>query len=588
MSNFRKFHVPQLVRKKNPSNDGIPRFDCDKLVVKDRIGQGAFGDVFTVDYQAPGKETVETVIIKKMLNVMDEQEKKLFSKEVALLNGLVHRNIVKLMSVCYEPFAMMLEYVYFDFNLFGQDVRVSALSDLLVKIDENNCEGFHDLVNHAATEMIDGLAWIAHRDLKAANILVSNQHYSSLSDAEEFEQAFKLRPIACKLTDFGESRSTFIQTQALFTSKTTNIDRGTVVYMAPELLVREKLIPHASIADLILADLWALGMIVFIMINPSLKCPFLLDIRSVGGVTSQEELKTFITSQLQSEKRPMQDAKYDIYRATVWCELEKVYRGCTNFNRQQRLSLEEAGRTLARSKERFSRDLQVINLGLSQATALEQFDQKLAAKLGARNEGISQVPSMPPVNDGTNACAFISVDVAARILHESVRNADFFTDLPKDVEHTIWCLPEKINLHRDIGKMYDALEAYEILRQQEVIETSLAFSEELPFAEGVFSYEGREKLLSKLCALGDDSFVSVFTSVPFVLTIGCHNGRPYVIDTHPNAEPTGNGNGLILVGRENTAEVWLSVCVWIWQRLNHGGVDPTTAQSLAVVTLDTW
>lgn len=46
-------------------------------------------------------------------------------------------------------------------------------------------------------------------------------------------------------------------------SKTTTVDRGTVVFMAPELLVKEKLIQNASVADLILADLWALGMMFF-------------------------------------------------------------------------------------------------------------------------------------------------------------------------------------------------------------------------------------------------------------------------------------------------------------------------------------
>ena len=40
------------------------------------------------------------------------------------------------------------------------------------------------------------------------DILISNQHYISLStDSEEFEQMYRERPIACKLTDFGESQS---------------------------------------------------------------------------------------------------------------------------------------------------------------------------------------------------------------------------------------------------------------------------------------------------------------------------------------------------------------------------------------------
>lgn len=134
---------------------------------------------------------------------MDGEEKKLFAKEVALLNALEHQNIVKFIAVCHQLLAMMLEYVYFDFSIFGQDVCVSALSDLLLKIDKQNCEGFHGLVSHTATEIIDGLAYLhskntAHRDLKAANILVSNQHYSTLSvDAEEFALAYQSRPIAC-------------------------------------------------------------------------------------------------------------------------------------------------------------------------------------------------------------------------------------------------------------------------------------------------------------------------------------------------------------------------------------------------------
>lgn len=121
---------------------------------------------------------------------MDEEEKKLFFKEVALLDSIKHQSVVKSMAVCYQPLAMMLKYVYFDFHLFGQAVRVNTLSEFLLKIDEKNCGGFHDLIYHAATEVIDGMGYlhnqrIAHRDLKTANILVSNQHYSSLSLEDE-------------------------------------------------------------------------------------------------------------------------------------------------------------------------------------------------------------------------------------------------------------------------------------------------------------------------------------------------------------------------------------------------------------------
>lgn len=97
-----------------------------------------------------------------------------------------------------------------------------------------------------------------------------------------------------------------------------------------------------------LADVWALGMIVFTMINPSLKCPYILDIRSTGGVSSQKELKKFVISLLATETLPLLDVKYEVDRATAWFELEKVYHGCAKFDRQQRLSLEEAGQILAK------------------------------------------------------------------------------------------------------------------------------------------------------------------------------------------------------------------------------------------------
>ena len=42
---------------------------------------------------------------------LDQEEKKLFYKEVRLLNDLQHPNIVRLKGVSFQPLAMMLEYV---------------------------------------------------------------------------------------------------------------------------------------------------------------------------------------------------------------------------------------------------------------------------------------------------------------------------------------------------------------------------------------------------------------------------------------------------------------------------------------------
>ena len=85
---------------------------------------------------------IETVVVKKVLPALDQEEKKLFYKEVALLNGLNHPNIVKMKGVCQNPLSIMLEYCYFDFKPFGEDLRVTSLSGFLLQINEYKCQGF--------------------------------------------------------------------------------------------------------------------------------------------------------------------------------------------------------------------------------------------------------------------------------------------------------------------------------------------------------------------------------------------------------------------------------------------------------------
>ena len=98
-------------------------------------------------------------------------------------------------------------------------------------------------------------------------------------------------------------------------------------------------------------------MIVFTMIKHSLKCPYILDIRSAEGVSSEEELKELVISLLAVEKLPLRDVKYELDRATAWCELKEVYHACTKFERQQRSNLEEAGHILNGRKVSFSREI---------------------------------------------------------------------------------------------------------------------------------------------------------------------------------------------------------------------------------------
>ena len=239
------------------------------------------------------------------------------------------------------------------------------------------------------------------------------------------------------------------------------------------------------------------------------------------------------------------------------------------------------------SSDGVSGHVDVVHLKVSQGTAIEEFDQQIAARLmeTAEHEDLKSPVQVESAltNDGTNACAFISVKIADILLGECTAGGEFFAVLAKVVEDTIWNLPAEINAHRELHNTYDTLEAYAIRNKLNLV-GSYEFSEELPFADPVFSFQGRERLHTALCHLGRNDFIAIFTSDPFVLTIGCRDGRPFIIDTHPVTWAPGKGSGLLMVGKQSSPEVWKCICVWLWQRLKHGGVQSDTSQSLAVVS----
>ena len=80
--------------------------------------------------------------------------------------------------------------------------------------------------------------------------------------------------MVCKLADFGESRSSEVQTKSILNSQTLRVNRGTPVYQAPEFLVGKTRLSVATIEDMKRADVWALGISLFVLLNPSVKYPY--------------------------------------------------------------------------------------------------------------------------------------------------------------------------------------------------------------------------------------------------------------------------------------------------------------------------
>jgi len=179
----------------------IPTYDLSDLTDKEEIGRGSFASVFTGVVKR-GEHT-ERLVVKKLLK-SDNEEKRNFFKEAKLLHSLKHANIVEIKGVCNVPPALILEYVYFDFEPIGGPGRCSNLQEFLSFINDNNAVDELNFSKVIALYLCSGVAFlhrngIAHRDIKPQNVLVSNKHYSSLKDKALINDIFQKRPIVCKL-----------------------------------------------------------------------------------------------------------------------------------------------------------------------------------------------------------------------------------------------------------------------------------------------------------------------------------------------------------------------------------------------------
>ena len=92
------------------------------------------------------------------------------------------------------------------------------------------------------------------------------------------------KPVVPKLTDFGEARSSLLQTNTVAQTCTENVYRGSSAYIVPEILTNSCV--HASLDDLKMTDIWSLAMIMFHLLNPDAKHPFAVETENDNKVTA--------------------------------------------------------------------------------------------------------------------------------------------------------------------------------------------------------------------------------------------------------------------------------------------------------------
>ena len=205
--------------------------DVEKYERVTKIGQGTFGEVFKARLKNHTPE--KFVALKKVL--MDN-EKEGFPitalREIKILQLLKHDNVVNLIEICRskQQFSKATFYLVFDF----------CDHDLAGLISNVNVKFSLAEIKKVMQQLLEGLFFIhsnkiLHRDMKAANILITRQGI-------------------LKLADFGLARAISLMKENRYTNRVV-----TLWYRPPELLLGARNYgPPVDLwgAGCIMAEMW--------------------------------------------------------------------------------------------------------------------------------------------------------------------------------------------------------------------------------------------------------------------------------------------------------------------------------------------
>ncbi|KAJ3546868.1 hypothetical protein NM688_g5467 [Phlebia brevispora] len=219
------------------------------------VGNGSSGQVYKGEWNGA------VVAVKRMhaedARTISEEQRKAMRHEVKVWSSLQHPNILTFYGACLEAAVPFIVMRYCPFGNISQYLEKHSNADR----------------TRLSYEVTLGLAFlhgknIVHADVKAANVLVGTDHHALLTD---FGLSLKLQEI--------RSQSTF--------SRDIDRQRGTLLWMAPEVLLGAS--PDMS------ADVYSLGITIWEIFSG--QTPF-------QGVINDQILMDNVVSRNMRPKRP--------------------------------------------------------------------------------------------------------------------------------------------------------------------------------------------------------------------------------------------------------------------------------------------
>ena len=258
--------------------------------------------------------------------------------------------------------------------------------------------GCTQLALNIAVDVATGLQFMhsrgaVHRDLMSANVLVSNSHYAHL-DESGVKKWWLVRPIVCKLTDFGESRSCTVKTRFHMTNTLSrNLARGSPVYQAPEIFTGSK--AGITVVEYKQMDIWSLAMILYDLMNRN---PHAYPYKEeISKLPADQLAHLYLKEKHKNKVLPLFSDRFREFQQSVWQPLRNVYDSCAVHLPSKRPSAKEIVIRLT------NEHVQVQNLPVSRSTSGGKFSKR------RRQNVVDQSYTR-------NACAFLAIIIADRLL----------------------------------------------------------------------------------------------------------------------------------------------------------------------------